>query len=186
MPCSHYCDEFIPVAVKYSSALLCNLMRNKPATWDEVQEESQMFAQAFKVEPEACVAVEEATKQQAASALWFKFRAGRITASMAHAVCRTSLVRPSVSTVKRICYPEENSFFSPSTDWGRRNEDVASCTLRLSVKLLAHTFPRHTLTWQQAPTASFHALVVVMGCLKLSVPIQQAQCRMSSTKKMAV
>lgn len=74
---------------------------------------------------QASVAVEEATKQQAASALWFKFRAGRITASIAHAVCRTSLSRPSVSIVKRICYPEESGFFSASTDWGRRKEDVA-------------------------------------------------------------
>lgn len=57
------------------------------------------------------------------SALWFTFRAGRITASMVHAVCRTSLTRPSVSIVKRICYPE-SSFFSPSTDWGRHKEDV--------------------------------------------------------------
>lgn len=44
---------------------------------------------------------------------------------MVHAVCRTSLTRPSVSIVKRICYPEESSFFSPSADWGRRKEDVA-------------------------------------------------------------
>lgn len=49
-----YCDEFVPVAVKYSSAILGNLTRNKPATWDEVQEESRMFAQAFKVETEVC------------------------------------------------------------------------------------------------------------------------------------
>lgn len=49
-----YCGEFVPVAVKYSSSILGNLTRNKPAMWDEVQEESRMFAQAFKVETEVC------------------------------------------------------------------------------------------------------------------------------------
>ncbi|XP_049515430.1 uncharacterized protein LOC119434400 [Dermacentor silvarum] len=88
-------------------------------------EECEMFAQAYVVEPKVCKDVEAATRGQSASPTWFAFRAGRVTASTAHAACRTTLTQPSVSLVKKICYPEESKFSSAATNWGLRKEDTA-------------------------------------------------------------
>uniref|UniRef100_A0A224Z0X7 Inhibitor of growth protein 3 n=1 Tax=Rhipicephalus zambeziensis TaxID=60191 RepID=A0A224Z0X7_9ACAR len=120
-----YNEDFIPVSVKYSNALLGQMARDKPPSWDAVLAECEMFAQAFVVEPKACKEVEAATRCQSSSPTWFAFRAGRVTASTAHASCRTSLNNPSVSLVKKMCYPEESKFFSAATDWGQRKESTA-------------------------------------------------------------
>ena len=37
---------------------------------------------------------------------WYKYRAGRVTASTIYQVIRTDPHRPSVSMIKQICYPE--------------------------------------------------------------------------------
>ncbi|KAH7959762.1 hypothetical protein HPB49_013685 [Dermacentor silvarum] len=77
------------------------------------------------VRTKVCKDAEAATRGQSASPTWFAFRAGRVTASTAHAACRTTLTQPSVSLVKKICYPEESKFSSPATNWGLRKEDIA-------------------------------------------------------------
>ncbi|XP_037508816.1 uncharacterized protein LOC119385460 [Rhipicephalus sanguineus] len=110
-----YCEEFIPVQVKHSTALLGNLARDKPLSRDARLEECKMFSQAHVVELKVCEDVEAVTKDQSASATWFAFRAGRVTASTAHAACRTSLTQPSVSLVKKICDPEDKLLFKTWT-----------------------------------------------------------------------
>ena len=69
--------------------------------------------------------VELQTRQQANSKLWFKYRAGRVTASNMKAVCHTDSTKPSKSLIKRICYPELFVFTSKQTDWGRKHEKLA-------------------------------------------------------------
>lgn len=69
--------------------------------------------------------VEKETRQQSKSSKWFAFRAGRITASNAKAVCRTSVTTPSRSLVKRVCYPEATQFWSAPTSWGQQHEETA-------------------------------------------------------------
>jgi len=69
--------------------------------------------------------VEEATRDQTKSKLWFKYRAGRITASRMKAVCRTNADKPSQSLIKTICYPEAFSFTSKATSWGCQHEKQA-------------------------------------------------------------
>ena len=59
--------------------------------------------------------VEQHTKAQSRSSLWFNHRSCRITASTIKSVCRTSLEKPSVSLLKRICYPEESKFSTVAT-----------------------------------------------------------------------
>ena len=46
------------------------------------------------------VYVEESTRDQYNSKLWFKFRSGRITASKMKSVCRTDAANPSQSLIK--------------------------------------------------------------------------------------
>lgn len=48
-----------------------------------------------------------------------------MTASNARAACHTSLTQPSLSLVKRMCYPEASTFSSRATEWGHSKEDVA-------------------------------------------------------------
>ena len=67
--------------------------------------------------------VECETRQQASTPLWFKMRAGRVTASTFHAACHTSLQKPSVSLLKRIC--TNTHFSSAATDYGIQHENNA-------------------------------------------------------------
>ena len=70
-------------------------------------------------------AVEQETIQQASSKLWFKFRAGRITASRMKQACHTDPAMPSQSLIKTICYPEAYKFVSKATQWGCKHESTA-------------------------------------------------------------
>lgn len=65
------------------------------------------------------------TMCQTSSWYWEKFRAGRITASVFKAVTRTSLENPSMSLIKRICYPEDCKFSSSATRYGCNHEKDA-------------------------------------------------------------
>ena len=65
------------------------------------------------------------TRTQAACKKWFKYRAGRITASNLHAVVHTSPQQPSISLLRNICYPDVYSFKSDATEWGCLHEKEA-------------------------------------------------------------
>ena len=69
--------------------------------------------------------IEKATRDQSNSKLWFKYRAGRITASRMKAVCHTNSDKPAQSLIKGICYPEAFSFKSKATIWGCQHEQKA-------------------------------------------------------------
>ena len=69
--------------------------------------------------------VETATRDQSKSKLWYKFRAGRITASRMKTVCHTDSAKPSQSLIKGICYPEAFSFTRKATSWGCSHESEA-------------------------------------------------------------
>ena len=69
--------------------------------------------------------VESITKKQSKSKQWFRFRTGRITASVMKDVCRTSVDKPAQSLIKKICYPLKSQFKSKPTQWGLDNEKLA-------------------------------------------------------------
>ena len=60
--------------------------------------------------------VELATRTQYKSKLWYRFRAGRITASKAKSACNTDPSKPSQSLVKAIGYPDSCTFSTVATD----------------------------------------------------------------------
>lgn len=115
----------VPATVRYPSAELGGLARDRPEEWDKVMEECHEFSASFAVEESVCRAVEAETRAQAKSDTWFAFRAGRVTASNARAACRTSPTQPAVSLIKKMCYPETSTFSSDATDWGHLKEPVA-------------------------------------------------------------
>ena len=69
--------------------------------------------------------VELATQTQSKSKLWYRFRAGRITASKAKSACNTDLSKTSQSLVKAIGYPDSCKFSPVATRWGLEHEDTA-------------------------------------------------------------
>ncbi len=79
----------------------------------------------ISVTTEMAVAVEKATKDQSGSKLWFKYRAGRITASRMKSVCHTDTASPAQSLIKSICYPDAFKFTSKATSWGCKHEKSA-------------------------------------------------------------
>ena len=81
--------------------------------------------ETIKVTSEEAENCERITKDQANSKLWFSFRIGRITASRAKRVCRTTVDNPSKSLVKDICYPISRAFTSKQTKWGCDHEKDA-------------------------------------------------------------
>ena len=80
---------------------------------------------SIEVTDDMAQAVEKETRKQSKTALWFKYRAGRVTASRMKAVCHTDITNPAQSLVKSICYPEIYNFTSKQTNWGCRHEKQA-------------------------------------------------------------
>ena len=69
--------------------------------------------------------VEEANRAQNKSRLWYRYRAGRVTASKTKQVCRTSSEMPSQCLIKEIYYPNAFKFTSKATSWGIDHESAA-------------------------------------------------------------
>ena len=69
--------------------------------------------------------VEEMTRTQADSKLWFQQRAGRITASKLRDVLHTDYSQPSISMIQSICYPTSYKFTSVACQYGCDHEHVA-------------------------------------------------------------
>ena len=69
--------------------------------------------------------VEERTRGQANSRLWFRMRTGCITASRFYSACHTDPSCPSHSLIMGICHPEMAQFNTEATKWGCQHEQVA-------------------------------------------------------------
>ena len=70
--------------------------------------------------------LEESTRLQSQSKLWFDHRAGRITASKISAISKASLNPPQASLVKEIMGEKGvNVQGVPALDWGKKKEDTA-------------------------------------------------------------
>ena len=70
--------------------------------------------------------VEEKTRDQSGSKLWFQQRAGRVTASKLRSVLHTKVTDPSKSLISSICYdPESTRFYSKACMYGCEHEDDA-------------------------------------------------------------
>ena len=70
------------------------------------------------------LSVEEATREQSTSRLWYTSRAGRVTASRMESICRTNHSKPARSLLNAICYPEHR-FTTTATQWGCKHEKLA-------------------------------------------------------------
>ena len=87
--------------------------------------ECKLVSESIDITAESADSIEKATRDQSNSNLWFKYQAGRITASRMKAVCHTNAGKPAQSLIKGICYPEAFSFKSKATIWGCQHEQKA-------------------------------------------------------------
>ncbi|PFX12061.1 hypothetical protein AWC38_SpisGene24040 [Stylophora pistillata] len=86
-------------------------------------EKSKEIFNSLKVTEEQSVQIEETTRQQSKSKLWFEMRCGRITASKSPQACHTNPDTLSVSLINVICYGSH--FSSDATKWDCDHEKQA-------------------------------------------------------------
>lgn len=79
----------------------------------------------LSISEEMVKSVEQCTREQSKCAKWYAYRAGRITASVMKNVCSTNVNEPSMSLLKKICYPEQHTFSNRATTWGLEHEAAA-------------------------------------------------------------
>lgn len=111
-----YYREFVPKSV-------CKLPKpitayRSPETLQLPPTELQKACKDFRLEEltqSQVQAVEDETRKQSSSTIWFRQRAGRITASKLKQVIQTRLSQPSKSLVKSICYPEAHKLSTAAT-----------------------------------------------------------------------
>ena len=111
-------DEALPVC-------LTNLYQPEylKLNYSELLKESAQMNIA--VSPEQARLVESKTRDQASSRLWFRMRAGRITASRFKSACCTDVASPSLSLIMAICHPETTKFRNIATTGGCEHEKNA-------------------------------------------------------------
>ena len=121
-----YNKDFIPKDAKSSLPKPLTDLINEECTGMK-EDELRRKCQGIKIvitQKEADL-IECKTREQSKSKIWFKYRAGRITASRMKAACRTKLDNPSCSLIKVICYPESALFATKPTNWGCEREQCA-------------------------------------------------------------
>ena len=95
------------------------------STHEELVECAKSAIQSYHITEEEICNLENATQLQSKCRLWSIHRAGRITASNFKCAVRTNPDKPSVSLVKKICYPQQHAFTNSATRWGCEHEATA-------------------------------------------------------------
>jgi len=121
-----YSDSFVPKVIGENFPPVLTELRKDEAVHMDYSDLLSMCKDVdISVSEEQAKAVEAATRDQASSKLWFRFRAGRITASKIKTACCTDPKQPSQSFIKSVCYPESYKFTSKATTWGCNHEKLA-------------------------------------------------------------
>ncbi|XP_062591049.1 uncharacterized protein LOC134252559 [Saccostrea cucullata] len=119
-------EAFIPKALDQKFPIVLNDLLNTDllqAPFREIMEVCEKVQ--VTVTKEEADSVEKATKQQATTKLWNRFRSGRITASRMYAACHSNPASPSESLIRAICNPEISKFQTAATTWGCAHEKQA-------------------------------------------------------------
>ena len=66
--------------------------------------------------------VEEKTRLQAHTLVWYEQRAGRITSSVAHSVLHTNQDKPATSLMRSLCSDSVAGVCTSAMSWGRKHE----------------------------------------------------------------
>ena len=121
-------DSFVPKSLNPEFPFVLSSLYDESLSnenFSTVLEKAKEKATSFVITKQQQELVEEKTKDQANSRLWFRMRTGRITASQFKNACRTDPAFPSHSLIMSICYPELTRFSTEATRWGCQHEWTA-------------------------------------------------------------
>lgn len=102
----------------------------------ELRARASAYIRNLKSDSALLKKIDMLTAAQSDSKWWNIFRSGRITASNMKDVCSTQVGRPSLSLIKKICYPNEQKFSAAATKYGKIHEEKAVDQLFQSVQHL--------------------------------------------------
>ena len=126
-----FCHDYIPRCEKGILPLpLTDVFREEmlEAGYIDLLKVCEDVFDNLSINHEQAQKLEEATRNQSQSKLWFKYRAGRVTASRFKAAAHTDVTQPSQSLIKQICYPESYGATSEAQEWGLKHEKAARDT----------------------------------------------------------
>ena len=92
------------------------------AEYDTVMSLCEQKLFIYDINAKEQIAVEERTRKQVNSRLWFRMRTGRVTASKFKSACVTDPLKPSHSLIMSICHPQLVKFANEATKWGCSRE----------------------------------------------------------------
>ncbi|MCL4144766.1 UNVERIFIED_CONTAM: hypothetical protein GTU68_057373 [Idotea baltica] len=121
-----YCQNFVPVSMSSSLPPILSIFFDKNNLNKEKNEISVDMKSLLQINEEQQAAAFNATVEDR-NKVWHNLRAGRITASVMKNACSTNVQNPSLSLIKKICYPNITSvaFTSKYTAHGIKNEPKA-------------------------------------------------------------
>ncbi|KAK7880214.1 hypothetical protein WMY93_033122 [Mugilogobius chulae] len=122
-----YAASYIPKAVMLDLPQPLTSLYDKQArdlNLAVLQDRAEALFENITVTKEQSDIVEEETRAQSKSKIWFEQRSGRVTGSTFRAATKTDIRKPAVSLIRQICYPKSHSFTSEATRWGCKHEDM--------------------------------------------------------------
>lgn len=102
------CSKEFPISI---SSMYDSKYLDMP--YHKLLEECEKAFDSLTVTSEQSSLVEQRTRDQSKSKLWYSYHAGRITASKFKV--STDAAMPSQSLIKSVCYPEQYKFTSAAT-----------------------------------------------------------------------
>ena len=99
-----------------SDDILC---KNGGGEQDDLAARCKKVVNSLKVTAEEVWDVDESTRLQSHSRMWFEQRAGRITPSVVHDVLHTGMDAPAKSLIKKICSDTPSKLNVPAMNCGR-------------------------------------------------------------------
>ena len=116
-----YSDHYVPLC---ASGILPSPLtqlfscENLNLPLPELLNKCEEVFETYSITMDMAKQIEERTREQAQSKIWFQQRAGRVTASRLKAAVCTNISQPSQTLIKAVCYPESVYFKSDVTTWG--------------------------------------------------------------------
>lgn len=112
-----HCDQFVNVNSSNDFPIQLHSLYSASASELSYQ---QLLVKAseirISVTENMAVNVEKCTLGQKDSQEWYRYRAGRVTASVMKAACSTNPDNPSISLLKRICYPSQSQIHTEAIE----------------------------------------------------------------------
>ena len=135
------CNLFVPPSRSSKYPILLNSLYDSEADLADqatVDNKCNNIFLSYAVTDEQTRNLERDTRHQSASKLWFSHRAGRITSSVFKQCVSTNIEKPSVSLLRKVCYPLSQTFHATATKWGCDHEKDA-IKVYMQVQASKHT-----------------------------------------------